>query len=138
MQARIKWIEDVMYAGQSGSGHSVIMDGPPEYGGNNMGLRPMEMVLVGLGGCAAFDVMHILKKSRQSVVDCEVQLNAKREQHAPKLFTHIHLHFILTGNHLSLKQVQRAIQLSSEKYCSVSIMLSKAVEIHVDFEIKEI
>ena len=137
MQARIKWIENVMYAGQSGSGHSVILDGPPEHGGNNLGIRPMEMLLLGLGGCSAFDVMRILIKARQPVLDCEVLLDAKRESLAPGVFTHIHVHFILTGNGLSEKHVQRAIQLSSEKYCSVSIMLSRAVEIKTDYEIRE-
>lgn len=136
MQTRIKWIENVMYIGQSGSGHSVVMDGPPEYGGTNMGFRPMEMLLLGLGGCSAFYVMHILKKARQPVLDCQVLIDAQREKEEPKLFTHIQLHFILTGEGLNPKQVQRAIELSSEKYCSVSLMLSKKVEIEVDFEIK--
>ena len=137
MQTRIKWIENVMYAGQSSNGHSVIMDGPPEYGGKNMGFRPMEMLLLGLGGCSAFYVMRILKKARQPVLDCEVLVDAQREKEDPKLFNHIQLHFILTGEEINPKQVQRAIELSSEKYCSVSLMLSNTVEIEMSFEIQE-
>jgi putative redox protein len=125
------------FVGESGSGHSVVMDGPPEHGGLDLGVRPMEMLLLGLGGCASFDVVHILKKSRQDVTDCEALLEAERADQEPKVFTRIHLHFVVTGRNLSDKQVKRAIQLSSEKYCSASIMLGKTAEITHDFKIKE-
>ena len=138
MQARIKWIEDVRYAGDTGSGHSVIMDGPPEYGGTNTGFRPMEMLLLGLGGCAAFDVMMILKKSRQHIEDCEVFITAERDNDGAKTFTKINVRYELTGNKLNLMQVERAIKLSSEKYCSVSVMLSKAVNISYDFNLNDL
>jgi putative redox protein len=113
------------------------MDGPPEHGGSDLGIRPMEMLLLGLGGCASFDVVHILKKSRQDVTDCEALLEAERADQEPKVFTHIHLHFVVTGRKMSVKQVERAIQLSSEKYCSASIMLGKTAKITHDYEIKE-
>ena len=135
MKARIKWIQDAEFVGESGSGHSVIMDGPPEFGGANKGVRPMEMILLGLGGCTAFDVVHILKKSRQSVSDCVVELHADRAIKDPKVFKKIHIHFIVTGTDLSEAMVKRAVNLSAEKYCSASIMLSKSVDISHDFEI---
>ena len=100
MKARIKWVEDVMFVGESGSGHSVVIDGPPEYGGRNLGIRPMELLLQGLGGCTAFDVMLILKKSRQQVSDCVVEIEAERAETEPKVFTRIHVHFIVTGHGL--------------------------------------
>lgn len=125
------------FVGESGSGHSIVMDGPPEHGGSDLGVRPMEMLLLGLGGCASFDVVHILKKSRQNVTDCEALLEAERAEQEPKVFTRIHLHFVVTGRKLSVKQVERAIQLSSEKYCSASIMLGKTAEITHDYEIRE-
>ena len=138
MKARIKWIEDVTFAGESGSGHTVLMDGPPEHGGHNRGVRPMEMLLLGLGGCTAFDVIHILGKSRQPVTDCEVELSAERAGTEPRVFTRIHVHFIVTGEGLDEKRVARAISLSAEKYCSASILLARAgVEISHDYEIRE-
>jgi putative redox protein len=137
MKARIKWVEDVMFVGESGSGHTVVIDGPPEHGGRNLGIRPMELLLQGLGGCTAFDVMHILTKARQPVTDCVAEIEAERADTDPKVFTKIHIHFILSGKGLSEKHVQRAISLSAEKYCSASIMLSKAVEISHDYEIRE-
>jgi putative redox protein len=137
MKARIKWVEDVMFVGESGSGHTVVIDGPPEHGGRNLGIRPMELLLQGLGGCTAFDVMHILTKARQPVTDCVAEIEAERADTDPKVFTRIHIHFILSGKGLSEKHVQRAISLSAEKYCSASIMLSKAVEISHDYEIRE-
>jgi putative redox protein len=137
MKARIKWVEDVMFVGETGSGHSVVIDGPPEHGGRNLGIRPMELILQGLGGCTAFDVMHILKKARQPVSDCVVELAAERAETEPKVFTQIHIHFVVSGKGLSEKQVERAIQLSAEKYCSASIMLGKAVDISHDYEIRE-
>ena len=125
------------FVGESGSGHSVVMDGPPEHGGLDLGVRPMEMLLLGLGGCASFDVVHILKKSRQDVTDCEALLEAERAEQEPRVFNRIHLHFVVTGRNLSARQVQRAIKLSSEKYCSASIMLGKTAEITHDYEIRE-
>ncbi|MEE8379480.1 MAG: OsmC family protein [Gammaproteobacteria bacterium] len=135
MKARIKWVEDVLFVGESGSGHAIVIDGPPEHGGRNLGIRPMELLLQGLGSCTTFDVLHILKKARQPVTDCIVEIDAQRAETEPKVFTHIHIHFILSGDGLSEKHVKRAIQLSAEKYCSASIMLAKSVEITHDFEI---
>ena len=138
MRAKIKWVEEMTFVGESGSGHSVLMDGPPEHGGRNLGVRPMEMILLGLGGCTSFDVMHILKKARQPVVDCVVELEAARAEAEPKVFTRIHVHFIVSGQGLKENQVKRAVELSAEKYCSASIMLGRAgVEITHDYEILE-
>jgi len=136
MKARIKWVEDATFLGESGSGHAVVMDGPPENGGRNLGVRPMEMLLLGMGGCASFDVVHILKKARQPISDCVAEISAERADEEPKVFTKIHIHFIVTGNNLKEKQVERAVSLSAEKYCSASIMLGKMAEISHDFEIK--
>ena len=135
MQVKIKWVEDMMFMGQSGSGHAVVMDGPPDLGGKNMGIRPMEMMLMGLGGCTAFDVMLILKRSRQEVTDCVAELNAERAETDPKVFTKIHIHFIVTGRELKEKMVKRAVELSATKYCSASIMLAQTVDITHDYEI---
>jgi putative redox protein len=135
MKARIKWAQGAMFIGESGSGHAVVMDGPEEHGGRNLGVRPMEMMLLGMGGCTAFDVMHILKKSRQEVDDCVAELEAERADTDPKVFTKIHVHFVITGKDLSDKQVKRAVELSAEKYCSASIMLSHSVDITHDYEI---
>lgn len=137
LKARVRWLAPMGFVGESGSGHAVVMDGPPEHGGSDLGVRPMEMLLLGLGGCASFDVVHILKKSRQNVTDCETLITADRAETEPKIFTRIHLHFVVTGKGLSEKQVSRAIQLSSEKYCSASIMLGKSAEITHDYEILE-
>ncbi len=137
MKARIKWVEDVMFVGESGSGHTVVIDGPPEHGGRNLGIRPMELLLQGLGGCTAFDVMMILKKARQQVTDCVVEIDAQRADAEPKVFTKIHIHFILSGRGLSEKHVQRAIDLSAEKYCSASIMLGQVADISHDFELHD-
>ena len=138
MQARIKWVQDATFLGESGSGHTVVMDGPPEMGGRNLGVRPMEMMLLGLGGCTTFDVVHILKKSRQQVTDCVAELSAARAESEPKVFTRIHVHFIVSGKELSAIKVQKAVELSAEKYCSASIMLGNAgVEITHDFKIVE-
>jgi len=137
MKARIKWVEDVTFVGESGSGHAVVMDGPPESGGRNLGLRPMEMLLIGMGGCTAFDVVLILGKARQQVTDCVVELEAERADTIPGVFTRIHVHFIVTGSGLSDKQVARAVELSAEKYCSASIMLGKTANITHDYEIVE-
>lgn len=139
MKAKIKWVEEVTFVGESGSGHSVLMDGPPELGGRNLGVRPMEMMLLGLGGCTSFDVMHILKKARQPVTDCVVELEAERAETEPKVFTRIHVHFVVSGDGLKESQVKRAVELSAEKYCSASIMLAQAgVVITHDYEINKV
>ena len=137
MKSTIKWVDGVMFVGESGSGHALVLDGPPEAGGRNLGMRPMELILTGLGGCTAFDVVTILKKARQNIVDCRVELEADRAEDIPKVFTRIHLHFVLTGHHLKASQVERAITLSSEKYCSATLMLRAAVAITHDYEIVE-
>lgn len=137
MKARIKWIEGVSFAGQSESGHTVVMDGPPDSGGKNLGVRPMEMLLLGMGGCTAFDVVHILRKSRQPISDCVAEIDAARADTDPKVFTRIHVHFIVSGKGLDPKRVEQAIKLSAEKYCSASIMLGKVAEVTHDFEIVE-
>lgn len=137
MKTRIKWNDGMSFLAESGSGHVVLMDGPPEAGGRNLGPRPMEMLLMGTGGCAAFDVVLILKKSRQDISDCVVEIEAERASQEPKVFTRIHFHFILTGKNLNSQQVERAIVLSAEKYCSASIMLGKTAELTHDFEIVE-
>ena len=135
MQARVKWLDHMSFVGESGSGHSVVMDGAPEVGGRNLGIRPMEMLLLGLGGCSSFDVVLILQKSKQAVTDCEVLIEAERAEKDPKVFTKIHLHFIVKGHNLAPDKVERAINLSAEKYCSASIMFGKTAEISHDFEI---
>jgi putative redox protein len=135
MKTRVKWLDNMSFVGESGSGHSVVMDGPPEFGGRNLGVRPMEMLLLGLGGCASFDVVSMLKKSKQDLVDCEVEITAERAGEEPKVFTKIHLHFVISGNDLSDKRVARAIELSAEKYCSASIMLGKTADVTHDYEI---
>lgn len=136
MKARIKWVQDAMFLAESGSGHAVLMDGPADHGGRNVGVRPMEMLLMGLGGCTSFDVMSILKKSRQEVEDCVAELSAERADEVPAVFTKIHVHFVVKGKGLKEAVVKRAVDLSAEKYCSASIMLEKAgVEITHDFEI---
>jgi len=137
MKARVKLIEGVSFVGQSESGHSVVMDGPPDSGGKNLGVRPMEMLLLGLGGCSAFDVVHILRKARQPITDCVADLSAERAGTDPKVFTKIHVHFTVTGKGLDPKRVEQAVKLSAEKYCSASIMLGKVAEMTHDFEVVE-
>jgi putative redox protein len=137
MKARIKWIEDVMFVGESGSGHSVVMDGAPEAGGRNLGIRPTEMVLLGLGGCTAFDVVLILKRGRENITDCVVELDAERAQTDPKVFTKIVMRYIVTGRGLDPKKVERAMQLSAEKYCTVSAMIGKTAQIEHAIEIRD-
>lgn len=137
MKATVKWLDHMSFVGESSSGHSVVMDGPPDDGGRNMGVRPMEMVLLGMGGCTAFDVVHILKRARQDITDCQVELDAERAEQVPKVFTRIHVHYRITGKDLNEKQVERAVTMTAEKYCSVSIMLAAVVEISHDFEIVE-
>ena len=135
MKCRIKWLDHMSFVGESGSGHSVVMDGAPDAGGRNLGVRPLEMLLLGLGGCAAFDVVSILRKSRQQLVDCEVEIEAERADDIPKVFTKIHLHFIVSGRDLDQGKVAKAIDLSADKYCSASRMLEKTAAITHDFEI---
>ena len=138
MEARISWQDEVTFKATSGSGHSVTLDGPPDHGGRNLGARPMELMLMGLGGCTSYDVMTILKKSRQDVTGCEAVLQAERADAVPAVFTTIHVHFVVTGRGLKEAQVKKAIELSAEKYCSASIMLEKGgVKITHDYEIRE-
>jgi putative redox protein len=137
MKARIKLNEGVSFTAESGSGHTIITDGAPEAGGHILGPRPMELVLMGTGACSAFDVVLILRRGRQDIQDCVVELEAERADSDPKVFTHIHLHYVVTGHGLDPDRVARAIQLSSEKYCSASAMLAKTAQITHDFEIIE-
>jgi len=139
MQATVKWVDGVMFVGESGSGHSIVMDGPPDHGGRNMGMRPMELMLLGVGGCSSFDVIQILEKGRHQVKGCVAELTAERVDAVPSVFSKIHLHFVVTGHDLKVAAVERAVKLSAEKYCSASIILSKAgVEITHDFEVIEV
>ena len=135
MKARVKWVEDVQFVGESGTNHSLIMDGPENLGGHGTGMRPMELLLLGLGGCTSFDVVEMLKKSRQNIVDCVVEIDGQRSESVPKIFTDIHIHYIITGSNVKEAQVKRAIDLSSEKYCSASLMLGKSANITHDYEI---
>ncbi|MGV6857410.1 MAG: OsmC family protein [bacterium] len=135
MRSLVRWKSPMKFEAVSGSGHTVLMDGPPDHGGEDSGPRPMEMLLMGMGGCASFDVVHILKRSRQQVIACEAEIVAERADEEPKVFTRIHLHFVVTGKDLSEKKVAKAIELSAEKYCSASIMLGKTAVITHDFKI---
>ncbi|MCK4080211.1 MULTISPECIES: OsmC family protein [Acinetobacter] len=138
MQTSVHWLENVAFEAKSESGHSVVMDGSGEYGGENRGPRPMELILMGLGGCASFDIVTILKKSRQDIQDVVCQLKAERADTIPAVFTKIHLHFVVKGKDIKEKQVAKAVELSAEKYCSASKMLSDGgVEITHDYEIIE-
>ena len=137
MKARVKWVEDVCFMGESESGHAVILDGSPEIGGRNLGMRPMEILLVGMGACSSIDVVTILKKARQEISNCVAEISAERAEEIPKVFTKIHVNFVVTGRGLNVAQVERAVKLSAEKYCSASIMLGKAAEISHGFEVIE-
>ena len=137
MKATITLQEGSTFEGVAGSGHRVTMDVAPEVGGRNLGLRPMEMVLLGLGGCTAIDVLHMLRKGRQPIADMRVELDAERADDTPKVFTRIHVHFVLTGAGLDPHKIERAIKLSANKYCSASMMLNKTAEMTHDFEIVE-
>lgn len=137
MNASVRWIDDMMMLGESGSGHALVMDGPKELGGKNLGVRPMEMLLLGIGGCTTVDVVSSLKKMREQVCDCRAEISAERAQEHPKVFTKIHIHFIVKGNNLNEKKVAKAIELSAKKYCSASIMLGKVAKITHDFETDE-
>ncbi len=138
MECTVRWHEGMSFIAQTGSGHLVPMDGAPEAGGHNWAARPMELLLAGAGGCTSFDVISILKKSRQDIRACEVKLTAERAEEDPKVFTQIHLHFIVTGRELKPETVERAVKLSAEKYCSASIMLGKTAEMKHSFEIVEV
>ena len=135
MKARIKWVEQVAFLGETESGHAVLMDGAPAGGGRNLGPRPMEMLLIGAGGCTSYDVITILKKSRQAVTDCYVEMSAERAETDPKVFTNIHMHFVITGRDIKPEVVEKAIKLSAEKYCSASIMLGATAAMTHDFEV---
>jgi putative redox protein len=137
MKVRVKWIEGVAFVAETESSHAIVMDGAPEGGGRNLGARPMETVLAGTGGCTAYDVVTILKKARQDVSDCVLEIDADRAAQDPKVFTRIHFHFIVKGRGLKREHVERAIHLSAEKYCSASIMLGKTAAISHDYEIVE-
>jgi putative redox protein len=137
MKARVKWLDHMSFVGESDSGHSVVMDGAPTAGGRNLGVRPMEMLLLGLGGCSSFDVVMILQKARQNITNCEVEITAERAETEPKVFTNIHLHFIVEGHNVSEARVERAVALSAEKYCSAAKMLEKVATITHDFELRD-
>jgi putative redox protein len=135
MKARVKWVEQVSFLGETESNHAVLMDGSPEAGGRNLGPRPMEMLLIGTGGCTSFDVITILKKSRQAITSCHVELDAERAETDPRVFTRIHMHFVVKGKNIKPEAVEKAIKLSAEKYCSASIMLGKTATVTHDFEV---
>ena len=137
MKAKVQLVEGMTFVAESGSGHAVVFDASPDVGGRDLGPRPMELVLMGTGGCSAIDVVHILRKSRLAVAGCTVELEAERAQEDPKVFTRIHMRFVVTGKGLAPAQVERAVKLSKEKYCSASIMLAKTAEITTEFEIRE-
>jgi putative redox protein len=137
MKVRIKWVENVAFLAESESGHALLMDGAPEGGGRNLGPRPMETVLMGTGGCTAYDVIHILRRGRHDVRDCVVEIDADRAAEDPKVFTRIALHFKVTGRNLQREAVERAVHLSAEKYCSASIMLAKTATISHSLEVIE-
>jgi len=138
MKARIKWIDGVSFEATSGSGHRLILDGAPEHGGQDAGIRPMEAVLIGVGACSGFDVVSILKKARQQVSDCVVELEAERAESPPKVFTRIRMRFVVSGTDLKPAAVQRAVDLSAEKYCSATAMLRPTVDIRHEVEIVEV
>lgn len=138
MKCRVKWLDNMTFVGESGSGHAVVMDGAPEQGGRDMGVRPMEMLLLGLGGCSAFDVVMILNKSRQNFVACHVEIEADRAVEIPKVFTRIHAHFVVSGKSLDAAKVEKAVNLSAEKYCSASKIFESTAQMSHDFEIIEV
>ena len=137
MKARVKWLDGRAFVGESGSGHAVVMDGAPDAGGRNIGVRPMEMLLLGLGGCTAFDVVMILEKSREKITSCEVELEAERATEDPKVFTHVKLIYKFKGKNLKPAAVERAINLSAEKYCSASIMFGKTAKLEHEWTVEE-
>ena len=133
MNTTVRWIDGMMMVGESASGHALIMDGPEDLGGKNLGVRPMEMLLLGMGGCTTVDVVSTLKKMREEVRDCHVEISAQRSDEHPKVFTKIHPHFVIKGDNLNDKKIAKAVSLSADKYCSASIMLGKMAEITHDF-----
>ncbi len=137
MKARIKLVDGITFIAESGSGHAVVVDGSPDDGGKDLGARPMELVLMGTGACSAIDVVLFLRKARQAVSDCVVELEGERAPESPKVFTRIHFHYVVTGKGLAPPQVERAITLSKDKYCSATAMLAKTAEVTSDFEIRE-
>ncbi|WP_292998235.1 OsmC family protein [Nevskia sp.] len=137
MKATVQWHENAVFIAESGSGHAIVVDGPAEIGGRNLGPRPMELMLMSVGSCSAVDIVQILKKARQPVSGCEVRVDGERAETDPKVFTKIHLHFVISGKGLSDNHVKRAVQLSAEKYCSASIMLGKAAEITHGYEVRD-
>lgn len=137
MKTRVKWVEQMTFLAETGTGHAVVMDGAPDAGGRNLGPRPMEMLLVGLGGCSAFDVVLILKRSRVAITDCWVEIDAERADIDPKVFTRIRMHFVVTGKQLPLNKVERAVQLSAEKYCSAVAMLGATATITHGVEVRD-
>jgi putative redox protein len=138
MKARVKLLQGVTLVGESQSGHGVVIDGAPEIGGRNLGVRPMEMVLLGLGGCTAMDVLSILHKARQEVTDFSIDLAAERADSHPKVYTSIHVHYVVKGRGIEEKQVARAVKLSMEKYCSVTAMLAKTAKVTHDYEVVQV
>lgn len=137
-ETKVKWIADAAFIGTASSGHTILMDGPPEGGGNNWGVRPMEMLILGMGACSAYDVVSILKKSRQKIINCEAKISYQRSDNHPKVFTHIHIHFVVSGYDLQEKKIARAIKLSAEQYCSASIMLAAVAQVTHDFELIDV
>jgi len=137
MKARVKWVEGASFVAESGSGHAVVIDGPPDHGGRNLGMRPMEAVLIGLGSCSAFDVISILRKSRQKVTSCHVELDAERADGIPAVFTRIHMHYVVRGHAVKPAAVERAVQLSVDTYCSATAMLKPHVAITHDWRIED-
>ena len=138
MKAAIRWTGDVQFTGTPDSGHRVAIDGPPEFGGQNAGVRPMELMLLGIGGCTSFDVVNILRRGRQDIVDCVTDIEAERAETDPKVFTRIHLRFRITGRGIDQRKVERAIALTATKYCSASIMLERGgVTVTHDYEVTE-
>ena len=135
MKARIKWVEDLQFLGESETGHTIVMDVPEELGGHGTGMRPMELLLLGMGGCTSFDMIQMLKKGRQDIRDCVVEIDSERSDEIPKVFTKIHVRYTITGKNIKEAQVKRAVELSTEKYCSASLMLAKTAEITHEYEI---
>jgi putative redox protein len=138
MKTRVKWIDGMAFMGESGTGHAVVMDGAPEYGGKNLGPRPMEMLLLGLGGCTAFDVVMILQKGRQPIADCQVEIEAERAEDHPKVFTKVHMRYLVKGRGLSAEAVNRAVELSVEKYCSATHIINKTAAMTHEVVIEEL
>ena len=138
MKTSLKWVGGAAFVGETENGHKIVVDGPPEGGGRDLGPRPMETLLLGVGACTSYDVVSILKKSKQDIRDCKIDMNAERADSIPQVFTSIHIHFTVIGKGLKDKQVERAITLSAEKYCSASIMLASSVKITHSFEIEEV